>query len=325
MVAQIEALPDGPDVSHWEGEPGPYQIDWEQAEPEIAFAIDKATEGTGWVDNAFAYNQGEQIRLDIPWGGYHFFLPGYSPVQQAQHFYSTVGSGTAFYCCDLETSLLQMAAKRTGKRMAESTVARMISESRRAPLDAALAFHVKTIIDQTCGSTPLIELARQFLETLAGLTGYKPVLYTSPWFWNTFCQPYPDWTDFVIRWVAHYTEAAQPMLPNGWPDWTLWQYTDRGRIPGIRAAVDRNRFNGSADEVRPFFFEGQKPVSPPIPRYVIVNVPTLNLRSTPGTELPEIGKTTADKRWEVIGEEVDAQGRKWYKLACYAAGWLVRE
>jgi GH25 family lysozyme M1 (1,4-beta-N-acetylmuramidase) len=44
-------------------------------------------------------------------------------------------------------------------------------------------------------------------------------------------------------WLAQYGPA--PELPTGWSDWWLWQWTDRGTVPGIDPPVDCNDFPGS--------------------------------------------------------------------------------
>lgn len=49
-------------------------------------------------------------------------------------------------------------------------------------------------------------------------------------------------------WIAHYTSASSPTWPEAtWPNWTLWQFTDKARVPGIEGNVDGNRFNGSPE------------------------------------------------------------------------------
>jgi GH25 family lysozyme M1 (1,4-beta-N-acetylmuramidase) len=48
-------------------------------------------------------------------------------------------------------------------------------------------------------------------------------------------------------WIAHYTAAAAPSWPKQqWPQWSLWQWTDRESVPGISQPVDGNRWNGSS-------------------------------------------------------------------------------
>jgi len=51
-------------------------------------------------------------------------------------------------------------------------------------------------------------------------------------------------------WLAQYTEGT-PTWPTGtFEQWTLWQYSESGTLPGIDdAKVDLNRFNGSDDDL----------------------------------------------------------------------------
>jgi LysM repeat protein len=41
-------------------------------------------------------------------------------------------------------------------------------------------------------------------------------------------------------------------LPRGWFNYTIWQYSDKGRINGINASVDMNFFNGTLEELYKF-------------------------------------------------------------------------
>jgi len=46
-------------------------------------------------------------------------------------------------------------------------------------------------------------------------------------------------------WLAQYTTGL-PSWPTGtWPNWSLWQYTDGGTVPGFSRPLDCDRFNGS--------------------------------------------------------------------------------
>jgi GH25 family lysozyme M1 (1,4-beta-N-acetylmuramidase) len=41
--------------------------------------------------------------------------------------------------------------------------------------------------------------------------------------------------------VAHWG-VDEPTLPDPWEDWSIWQYTNEGRVPGIQGNVDLNWF-----------------------------------------------------------------------------------
>lgn len=36
----------------------------------------------------------------------------------------------------------------------------------------------------------------------------------------------------------------------GWKDWFLWQYTSKGKIPGVNVHLDLSWFNGSEEDFR---------------------------------------------------------------------------
>ena len=80
------------------------------------------------------------------------------------------------------------------------------------------------------------------------LTGQPTIIYTTADWWHT-CTG--GSTAFVSDplWVAAYGPSSPPMPP-GWQDWTFWQYTSSGRVPGIVGNVDLDYFNGSIDQLR---------------------------------------------------------------------------
>jgi lysozyme len=67
-----------------------------------------------------------------------------------------------------------------------------------------------------------------------------PLLYTGRNFYNKYLQGKVD--DYKIM-IAMYT-PEEPELADG-RDITMWQYTSKGRIVGIRGFVDKSRFMGN--------------------------------------------------------------------------------
>jgi lysozyme len=69
-----------------------------------------------------------------------------------------------------------------------------------------------------------------------------PILYTTQEFYDAYLQhaftPNPIW-------ISNF--YSQPRLADG-RRWTIWQYTERGRVNGVETLVDRNVFNGSAEQ-----------------------------------------------------------------------------
>ncbi|MBD0318853.1 MAG: glycoside hydrolase family 25 protein [Gemmatimonadetes bacterium] len=91
----------------------------------------------------------------------------------------------------------------------------------------------------------LLRAVRAWLETVERATGKRPIVYTYPDFWNRYAAgspgPYP-------LWIANYGRSS-PTVPIGWTDWTFWQHTSTGRVPGIAGDVDQNRFNGGPSQL----------------------------------------------------------------------------
>ncbi len=81
--------------------------------------------------------------------------------------------------------------------------------------------------------------AHRFLDAVEARTGRTPILYTYVYFWqhamanNTSFGAYP-------LWLARYADQA-PAPVAGWSQWTFWQYSSSGHVPGIVGTVDRNR------------------------------------------------------------------------------------
>jgi lysozyme len=85
-----------------------------------------------------------------------------------------------------------------------------------------------------------------FLEEVERATGCMPVLYVTQDFYRPYVagriQGYPLWVRNIF---------GAPRLHEG-ADWLLWQYANRGRMPGVDAFIDLNVYSGSAAQFREF-------------------------------------------------------------------------
>jgi predicted nuclease of restriction endonuclease-like (RecB) superfamily/GH25 family lysozyme M1 (1,4-beta-N-acetylmuramidase) len=95
--------------------------------------------------------------------------------------------------------------------------------------------------------------AEDFVNRVKEVTGRFPLIYGSAYFLKDFATPIltkcPLW---VARW------GAEPLLPKGWNNWVLWQYTDgqTGQKPHSVEGIgpcDRNKFNGTLEELKDFW------------------------------------------------------------------------
>ena len=80
-----------------------------------------------------------------------------------------------------------------------------------------------------------------FMETLDGLLGYAPALYSDTYntanVWDSSFASYP-------LWVAEYGPSS-PSNTGYWDTWDGFQYSDAGSVPGINGAVDLDYFKDS--------------------------------------------------------------------------------
>jgi len=83
-------------------------------------------------------------------------------------------------------------------------------------------------------------------------------------------------------WLAQYTSAASPTWPAQiWPDWSLWQYTDKATVAGIGQPVDGNRFNGSdANALKWLNPANAAPAPVPVPDNVVDVL--ISVQTSPG-------------------------------------------
>lgn len=96
------------------------------------------------------------------------------------------------------------------------------------------------------GPNDLVNWAQRWLDTVEQLTGRTPIVYAANWYWSGYLANTKQFARYPA-WVANYTTAAQPAMFGGWNSWTFWQYTSSGRIAGINANVDLNRFHSDGN------------------------------------------------------------------------------
>ncbi|NUS13368.1 MAG: lysozyme [Streptomyces sp.] len=209
VVSPDVTYPAGIDVSHYQG-----TITWSSVKAAgIQFAYIKATESTTYKDPTFNANYLNAYNNKVIRGAYHFARPDLSSgASQATYFASNGGAWSA------DNLTLPGMLDLEGGCYGKSTAAMQ-----------------SWVLD--------------FYNTYKSKTGRDVVIYTSPSWWNT-CTG--GWSGMYSRSplnVAHWTTAASPTLPSGFPYWTFWQYTDSGSVSGISGAVDRDRFSAGTDRL----------------------------------------------------------------------------
>jgi hypothetical protein len=101
------------------------------------------------------------------------------------------------------------------------------------------------------------------VETCASRIPYHPgsesigVIYSAAWWWNPWMVidgQSPFWLEYYDLWVANFTDADEPIMPIGWDEWLLWQYSADGNELGSKYGAGSkdiclNRFNGSYEDL----------------------------------------------------------------------------
>ncbi len=200
---------EGIDVSHHDG-----VINWGRvASSGKTFAYIKASEGTDFVDPMWVTNRARAERAGLRVGAFHYANPNASAGEaaaEADHFVDT-------------------AAFRSGELL--------------PMLD----------LEVTNGLSPneLQAWVASFLDRVYQRTGLRAGIYVSPSFWQTYLN---DSSSAALKrsaalWIADWTTAPSPWLPaSSWGGlgWTIWQYSDKARVPGMSKPADVDHLSRSA-------------------------------------------------------------------------------
>ena len=88
------------------------------------------------------------------------------------------------------------------------------------------------------GTQPgLPDRLRTFLDLFEAHYGVKPIIYTSPKFWDAHLTD--AFSDYPL-WVAEYG-VEEPKLPKSWDAWHLWQWQGDAEVEGVEKGADLSR------------------------------------------------------------------------------------
>jgi lysozyme len=207
----------GIDVSYWDA-----GIDWPKVRATgQRFIFAKATEGDFYSDPTFDDNWFGAKSAGLLRGAYHFFRCNVDARKQADYFINYVRTvkddGELPPVLDLESNDGQKKEK-------------------------------------------IIPAVKLWLDRVEAAFGKKPIIYSGQYFLQDYLSEAgggpPAWAKDYPLWLAQYpnqyVEGSKPFLPRGWFRWTIWQYSEKGRVNGINADVDMNLFNGTLEELYKF-------------------------------------------------------------------------
>ena len=172
----------------------------------VAFAFIKATEGGDVADPMFLKNWINTARAGVARGAYHYYYFCRSAEEQARWFIANVPRDP-----NALPPVLDLEWTHTSK---------------------------------TCPWRPdgghIQSEAKKYLDILERHYGQRPVIYTTVDFYRETGIGSLKNTEFWLRSVAGHPVEVYPGA-----EWTFWQYTGTGQVPGIDGPVDLNVYRGS--------------------------------------------------------------------------------
>lgn len=186
------------------------EVDWPTARANgVNFAFIKATEGGDHADPGFARHWRESAAAGVPRGAYHFY----------------------YFC-------------RSAREQAAWFIANVPKEQGMLPPVLDLEWNGAS---RTCTNRPTPSEVRAeamtFLNLVGRHYGLRPIVYTTVDFWRDNELWLLDGAQPWLRAVTRHPSEAYPG-----EQWTFWQYSGTGLVPGIRGEVDLNAFAGTPGE-----------------------------------------------------------------------------
>jgi lysozyme len=112
--------------------------------------------------------------------------------------------------------------------------------------DLPLCLDIEATDSQT--PTQVRNWIQRFVTEIKRRMGRPPVIYTGYFFWQDNAGNSPNNYDTML-WMARWSTTPLP-LPIAWTNWTFWQYTSTGTVPGVSGNCDRDRFNGTSSALQ---------------------------------------------------------------------------
>ncbi len=210
----FKAAPSGPiegiDVSQWQG-----RIDFGRvAASGRRFVIIRATAGRLTTDSRYSRNRAAAVAAGLAVGAYHFAHPD-----------TQIGSAKLDAMLEAD-HFLQVANYRHGM----------------------LAPVLDLETGGRLGTAHLQGWVKTWLTRVYAKLHVRAVIYMTEAFWNSYMGDTRWFADngYQVLWIAHWGTADPAVPAASWAghSWTMWQYADCGKVPGISHCVDLDRFRG---------------------------------------------------------------------------------
>jgi GH25 family lysozyme M1 (1,4-beta-N-acetylmuramidase) len=103
-------------------------------------------------------------------------------------------------------------------------------------------------LEANCGLdvNQMVAWTRAWVDEVTRLTGRSPVIYSGYYFWKDYMGNTAAFSNLPF-WIATY--GPRPLVPPVWSNYTFWQYSSSGQVPGITGNVDMNLFASSGGDL----------------------------------------------------------------------------
>ena len=217
------------------------------------FAFIRAGYGDNYIDIRLEQNRDRAKAAGMSFGLYWFCKPGYSARQHALSFYL-----------------------------------KWIENPGNLPPVMDFEWNI-------AGMTPVAVASwiASCLNEFEALSGVKPMIYTSPGWWNDHVSR-NAWAKTYKLWDAHWTTAGAPIIPYDWSgkQFTFWQHSADNNGQGSNYGssngdpdMDLDRYYGSwTDFILEFGIDDGEPPEEVVivPKKLVITTANLNMRSIPG-------------------------------------------
>lgn len=183
------------------------------------FVFMKGTEGSDYIDPNFRENWRRARRAGMPHGAYHFMTWCSLAREQAAWFVQNIPA-----------------------------------DNDALPPVLDLEWNHGSSCKKKFSREDTLEKVRVMLAAMEAHTGKMPIIYTDITFHKDVLEGEAFDNAFWLR-----STAAVPHRRYKGRDWTFWQWTQTGTMPGIKGEVDRNSFYGSEAEWVRFLLTGCDP------------------------------------------------------------------
>ena len=97
---------------------------------------------------------------------------------------------------------------------------------------------------QILSTASLIVGLKPWIKKIEAHYGVKPIIYSSSNFYSAWLKK--EFGDYPL-WVANYNPGKEPIKGK---KWKFWQYSQWGKIEGVKGPVDLDVFYGNVNDLK---------------------------------------------------------------------------